>query len=353
MWHFGNIRRWSFLGLCIAVVLVHPLTIVQAQPMTDVLQIVATTSDLGSLAQAIGGNHVRVTTFAKGTEDPHFVEPKPSFIKVLSQADMYIQMGMDLESGWAPTLLKQARNAQVLPGARGYVNASTVIKPLQIPAGQVDRSMGDVHAQGNPHYLLDPIQGLRVVRLIRDKLIALQPQHRSDFETRYSDFQKRLGTALVGGPLTEKYDIEKLALLSEHGRLRGFLESQQESHLLDGWLGRLMALTGVNAVADHNTWPYFAQRFRINIVGFMEPKPGVPPTTRHLRQLIKTMRQQSVQLVLSSAYFDPRHARFLSQKTGASIAAMANQVGARTGTDTYIDMIDYNVRQLIVSSEKG
>jgi ABC-type Zn uptake system ZnuABC Zn-binding protein ZnuA len=209
--------------------------------------------------------------------------------------------------------------------------------------------MGDVHPFGNPHYLLDPVQGLKVARLLRDRLSALRPASRSYFETQYAAFGQRLGTALVGEALAKKYEVEKLLLLLEHGRLQAFLQSQGEATLLGGWLGRMAPYAGTRAVADHNIWPYFARRFGIDIVGFMEPKPGIPPTTQQLQGLVKTMRAQSVRLILASAYYDPRHARFLAQNTGARVVEMANQAGARAGTDDYLRLVDYNVRQFVTA----
>jgi ABC-type Zn uptake system ZnuABC Zn-binding protein ZnuA len=321
----------------------------QAQGPGGVLQVVTTVSELGSLVREVGGDQVVVTVLAKATEDPHFVEARPAFIKALSQADVYIQVGLDLEIGWAPTLLQQARNGRVLPGAPGYIDASTVITPLQIPTGPVDRTQGDVHAFGNPHFLVDPIQGLKVARLIRDRLAMVRPQQAAIFEAHYTTFRQRLGAALVGEALAAKYDVEKLALLADHGRLDAFLQSQGEAHLLEGWLGRMQPYAGTKAVGDHNMWPYFAQRFQLTVIGFMEPKPGLPPTTHHLQELISLMQAQRVPLILASAYYDPRHARFLAQHTGAKIVEMANQVGARTGTDDYFSMIEYNVRQCLAA----
>ena len=175
-----------------------------------------------------------MTVFAKGTEDAHFIEAKPSFIKTLSEADLFVEIGMELEMGWAPVLQQNARNAKVLPGASGFLDASTVITPLDVPSGPVDRAMGDVHPAGNPHYLLDPINGLRVARLIRDKLIELRPERREYFDGRYANFRQRLGAALVGDALAKKYDVEKLALLFEAGKLSDFLKAQGEEPLLRG-----------------------------------------------------------------------------------------------------------------------
>jgi ABC-type Zn uptake system ZnuABC Zn-binding protein ZnuA len=310
------------------------------------LQVAVTVPDLGSLVREIGGDQVAVTVFAKGTEDFHSVEAKPSFIKALSEADLFIQMGMEMELGWAPLLQQNARNAKVLPGARGFLDASTVITPLEVPSGPVDRSMGDVHPAGNPHYLVDPMNGLRVARLIRDKLIELRPERQKFFEDRYADFRQRLGTALVGETLAKKYDTEKLALLFEAGKLGDFLKSQGEESLLGGWFGLMMPYRGAKAVADHNTWPYFARRFGISVIGFLEPKPGLPPTTKHLNEVIELMRAQRIRVALANPYFDPRAAQLVAQQTGARLVKMAHQVGARPEAKDYLQMVDYNVRQL-------
>ena len=310
------------------------------------LRVAATVPELGSLARAIGGAQVTVIVFAKGTEDAHFVEAKPSFIKDLSAADVYIQSGLELEVGWAPVLLHNARNSKVLPGAPGYVDAAEVITPLEVPTGPVDRSMGDVHPAGNPHYLTDPLNGLRVAQLLRDRFSALRPAHRASFAEHYTAFRQRVGAALVGEPLAQKYDVEKLALLFEHGRLGAFLQSQGETPLLGGWLGTMVPYAGTKAVADHNLWPYFARRFGLTLRGFMEPKPGVPPTTKHLQELVQTMQAEKIGIILTSVYYDPRHAQFLAQHTGAKAVAMAHQVGARAGTEEYLRMVEYNVRQL-------
>jgi ABC-type Zn uptake system ZnuABC Zn-binding protein ZnuA len=318
----------------------------EAQSGAQPIQVCATVPELGSLAHEVGGDQVAVSVFGKGTEDPHFLEAKPSFIKVLSQCELYLQMGMELEMGWAPILLQNARNGRVLPGARGYLDASAVITPLEVPSGPVDRSMGDVHPAGNPHYLLDPINGLRVARLIRDKLSELRPERQKYFDERYADFRQRLGAALVGAALAKKYDVEKLALLFEAGKLGDFLKSQGEESLLGGWFGLMMPYRGAKVVADHNMWPYFARRFGISVIGFLEPKPGLPPTTKHLNDLIESMRAQGVKVILANPYFDPRFAQFVAERTGAQVVNIAHMVGARPGTDDYISMVDYDVRQL-------
>jgi ABC-type Zn uptake system ZnuABC Zn-binding protein ZnuA len=343
-------RRLSTQAMTLLSLLVAPLGLIcgnaLAQGNVQPLQVAATVPELGSLVREIGGDQVAVTVFAKGTEDAHFVEAKPSFIKTLSAADLFVETGMELELGWAPLLQQNARNAKVLPGAPGFIDASVVITPLEVPGGPVDRSMGDVHPAGNPHYLLDPINGLRVARLIRDKLSELRPERQKYFEERYADFRQRLGAALVGAVLAKKYDVEKLALLFEAGKLGDFLRSQGEESLLGGWFGLMMPYRGAKAVGDHNMWPYFARRFGIAVVSFLEPKPGLPPTTKYLNELIESMRAQGVKVILANPYFDPRFAQFVAERTGAQVVNIAHMVGARPGTDDYIAMLDYDVRQL-------
>jgi zinc/manganese transport system substrate-binding protein len=328
-------------GLCVFI-FAQPATPAVAQT----LRVCATVPELGSLTREIGGEHVTVSTFAKGTEDPHFVEAKPSFIKTLSDCDLYVQGGMGLESGWVPVLLQNARNGKILPGAPGYVDASIVIAPLEVPTTPVDRSMGDVHPSGNPHYLSDPLNGLKVAALLRDKLSVLQPGDAKYFSDRYVNFRQRVGTALVGEELTKKYEFEKLALLFEHGKLGDFLQSQGDAASLSGWLALMDHSFGAKVVADHNMWPYFARRFGLTIVDYLEPKPGIPPSTAHLNALVRTMKVSRVKAVLASAYYDPRYASFVAQNTGAKVVPMANQAGARPGTEEYLSMVDYNVRQV-------
>jgi ABC-type Zn uptake system ZnuABC Zn-binding protein ZnuA len=317
-----------------------------AQTTSKPIKVCATVPDLGNLAQEIGGDQVNVTVFAKGKEDPHFIEAKPSFIKALSLADLYIQIGMELEAGWAPVLLQNARNGRVLPGAPGYLDASAGIAALEVPSGPVDRSMGDVHPMGNPHYLLDPLNGLRVAGLIRDRLVSLRPDKKQFFDGRFRHFYDRTAQALTGERLAHKYEIEKIALLFEQGGLGSFLKEQKEESLLGGWLGMMLPYYGSKVISDHNIWSYFAKRFGISVVGFLEPKPGLSPTTKHLQGLIEKMQSERIKVILAVPYFDIRHAQFVSKKTGAKIVPLAHQVGALPGTDDYLRMVDYNIRHL-------
>jgi ABC-type Zn uptake system ZnuABC Zn-binding protein ZnuA len=320
------------------------------------VNVCCTTPDLGSLVQEVGGNQVSVTVFAKGTEDPHFVDARPSFIKAASQADLVVHVGMQLEIGWLPAILQSARNGNVLPGAPGNLDCSRVIQPLEVPTGRIDRSMGDVHPYGNPHYWLDPLSGLKVAALLRDKLVETRSDQRPYFEGRYNDFAHRMSVFLVGQELAQRYsdeDVLKLALLMQHGKLAGFLKSQDQDQLLGGWFGLMLPYYGAKVVDDHSMWPYFASTFGVQVVAHMEPKPGIPPTTAHLGAVVELMRRDRVRAVLANAYYNPRHARFLASQTGAKVVSAAHQVGARPGADNYLAMIDYNVRALSEALKGG
>lgn len=312
----------------------------------QLLRVCATVPELGSLAEEVGGDRVAVTVFTKGTESPHYTVPKPSFIKALSTCHAYVQTGMELEAGWASGLLQNARNAAILPGAPGYIDASAAVDPMQVPTGPVDRAQGDIHPSGNPHYLLDPMNGLRVAGLLRDRLTVLRPEDREHFAARYADFRRRLGVALVGAALFERYDFEKLATLARHRRLNAFLDRQGQADLIGGWLGVMRPHVGAKLVADHNVWPYFATLFGLDVIGFLEPLPGIPPTTKHLGVIVGRMRVEQVRALLTVAYYDPRYAQFVSEETGAAVVQMANQAGARPGTADYLAMVDYNVTRL-------
>ena len=316
------------------------------------LQVRTTVPELEMLAREVGGNRIEVASFARGTQDPHYVDPRPSFIRDLNQADVYIQVGLDLELGWAPVLLKQARNSKINPGAPGFIDASSVIIPRDRPTGQVDRSMGDVHPSGSPHYLTDPAAGLLVAQLIRDRFKRIDPTYAAYYDAKYKVFEKELCTRLFGAKITQQYSgrLDRLELLlhkSGYSAFMNFLKQNGHDSLVSGWLKDIRSAQSRTFVGDHQaTWSYMAFVFGLKIVGYMEAIPGVDPTTNHLSQLAQTMKSQNASYILSAAYYNPRYATFLAEKTGATILPMANQGGARPGTENYIGFIEYNVRTL-------
>jgi len=313
------------------------------------LIVCATTPDVGSLVQVIGGQAIKLTVFSKGTENAHFIEAKPRFIKALSEADLLVETGMELEAAWSFVLLKNSRNTAVQPGSPGYLDVARVITPLEVPTGALTRALGDVHPAGNPHFLLDPLCGLKAAALITQKLSELRPAKADYFQANFNDFRQKLCADLVGPTLAAKYDATKLAALYEVGKLDAFLKQQGDEQALGGWLGQMQPYYGAKAVGDHSLWPYFAKRFGLVMVGYLEPKPGLAPTTHHLEELIGTMKADGCKLILASAYYDSRHADFVARNSGAHVARMANMVGARPGTDDYLSMTDYNIRQIVTA----
>jgi ABC-type Zn uptake system ZnuABC Zn-binding protein ZnuA len=311
------------------------------------LRAVATVPDLGDLLRQVGADQVEVTVLTKGPQDPHFVEPRPSFIRKLHRADLFLLVGLELEIGWAPVLLRQARNPEVQPGTPGYLDASVAIAPLEVPTAPVDRSMGDVHPGGNPHYLTDPLNGLRVAHLIRDRLIELRPGGEEAFRSGYQAFATRLVAALVGAPLVERHGAEPLARRVADGSLGSFLDASGERQQLGGWLAAMAPHAGTRAVQDHRLWPYFARRFGLELIGTLEPRPGIAPTTRHLARVVERVERENARLVLASPYFDPRHARWVAEHSQARVVEMAHQVGSREGTSDYLATVDHNVRRVL------
>lgn len=307
------------------------------------LAVAAATPELGSLVGEIGGPAVRVAILARPGEDPHGIEARPSFVKAAANADLLLVNGLDLDAGWLPALLEQSKNPRIQPGARGYLVGAAAIVPLQVPTQPGTRAVSAAHALGNPHYLLDPMNGIRVGALIRDRLAELRPEQRDAVQRRFDDFRTRLGARMVGEELAAKYtDVDKLVQLAELGRLGPFLESQGDAALLGGWLGTMAPYRGTRAVGDHDRWPYFARRFGLEVVGHIEPRPGIPPTSKHLAELAEVMRAEGVRLILAAAADDPRPANVLAERTGAKIAVLASPDGA----GGYLAMLDDDVRRV-------
>jgi len=280
------------------------------------LKVVTTTEDLASLAREVGGDEISVESIARGYQDPHFVEAKPSFILKLHSADLLIVVGRDLEIGWLPPLLQQSRNAKVQPGSPGYLDASLNAQILEIPQGQITRAMGDVHPMGNPHYWLDPDNGLRIAQAIQARLTELQPAGSAVFAQKFAAFQKRLG--------------EKAK----------------------AWEAALASFKGTKIVTYHRSWPNFVERFGLDVIGYVEPKPGIPPSPQHTIDLIAEMKKSKAAIILVEPYFDLKTPQSVARETGAKVLVMAPSVGAEKEITDYIHLFDYNVN-LLASALKG
>ena len=311
----------------------------------DRLRVCATTADLASLARTVGGEAVDVTAFAKGGDDPHFVEPRPSFVKALSRAEVLIDVGMELEIGWLPALVEQAGKASLRRDGAGRITAASVIRPLGVPTGPIDRSQGDVHAEGNPHFLLDPVNGAKVARLLRERFSALRPAAAATFAANHEAFAGRLADALLGAEAVAALGGAGPALaLADEGAALAKLGDLKL--VAGGWQGALASRAGTTVVADHDQWPYVAQRFAIEVIGFLEPRPGLPPTSRHLGEVAALMQAKGCRLILVSPFFDRASADVVAKRTGATVVRLAHQVGSLPGTDDYLAWVAHNVAAL-------
>jgi zinc/manganese transport system substrate-binding protein len=290
---------------------------VLAHPAAAAVRVVATTEDLASLAREVGGDKVTVVGLAKGYQDPHFVDPKPSFILEVSRADLLIVVGRELEIGWLPPLITSSRNSKIQPGGSGYLDASSNVKILEIPTGQITRAMGDVHPQGNPHYWLDPANGRRIAQTIKDKLSQLSPADRAYFDQRYSDFDKRLAAA----------------------------EAR--------WDGMMAPYKGSKIVTYHRSWPNFMERFGLTVIGYVEPKPGIPPTTSHTVDLIDEMKHQTVKLIVVEPYFDLKTPQAIARQVSGEVLVLAPSVGGAKEATDYIKLFDYDVNTIVAALKKA
>jgi zinc/manganese transport system substrate-binding protein len=305
-----SIRSNAFSAVVLA-------SLLGTNPAQAGIKVVTTTEDLASLAREVGGDKISVESIARGYQDPHFVEAKPSFILKLHSADLLVVVGRDLEVGWLPPLLQQSRNEKVQVGARGYLDASLTVKILDIPQGQITRAMGDVHPFGNPHYWLDPGNGRRIAQAIQTKLAELQPVDAAFFAQRFMDFDKRLAEA------------EK------------------------GWDAALAPFKGTKVVTYHRSWPNFVDRFGLDVIGYVEPKPGIPPSPQHTIDLIAEMKKVKARVILVEPYFDLKTPQSVARETGATVVVLSPSVGSEKEITDYIHLFDYDVRLLLAALKGG
>jgi zinc/manganese transport system substrate-binding protein len=276
------------------------------------IKVVTTITDLKSITELIGGNKVTVTSIATGYQNPHFVDPKPSYIINLSNADMFVTVGLDLETGWSPQLLSSSRNNKIQKGSPGYVDASTGVTLYQVPSS-LNRGEGDIHIYGNPHYWLDPMNGKVIARNIADGLERVDPANKAFYETNLQAFNSRID-----------------AKMKE-------------------WFTKMAPFKGAKIIAYHNEWVYFETRFGLQIVDFMEPKPGIPPSPSQLVKVIKEIKANNIKVIISSPYFTTSSSDVVSKQTGAKELTLATSTGAFDAVKNYFDLFDYDINQLIAA----
>jgi zinc/manganese transport system substrate-binding protein len=304
----ARIGRAAVLGLAVAfgATLVHGTNEALMRPAyagSKPLSVVTTTEDLAAIAREVGGERVQVASLSRGYQDPHFVDAKPSYMVQLQKADLFVEVGRDLEVGWAPGLLNGARNPRILPAAPGFVDASSQVNVIEVPSS-VSRAQGDVHPFGNPHFWLDPANGIPIARAIRDGLVRVSPADAALFNTRCADFEKRVNDAT--------------ARLKDRAKALG--------------------LEGAKVVTYHRSWSYFANAFGLTVVDYIEPRPGIPPSPNHVQDLVTGMKQGGVKLLIVDDYFDARLPQKISRDTGVPLVILPTSVGADEKIKTYFDL---------------
>ena len=273
------------------------------------IKVVTTLTDLRSITELIGGDKVSVTSIATGYQNPHFVDPKPSYIISLSNADMFVTVGLDLETGWSPQLLASSRNTKIQKGSAGYVDASEGIGLQQVPTA-ANRAEGDIHIFGNPHYWLDPLNGKVIARNIANGLERVDPANKATYESNLQIFYKTIDAKLKD------------------------------------WEAKMAPFKGAKIIAYHNEWVYFEKRFGLEIVDFMEPKPGIPPIPSQIVKVINEVKSNSIKAIISSPYFSTSSSNVVAKQTGVKVLTMATSTGAFPTIKNYFDVFDYDINLL-------
>lgn len=297
-------NRWIAGGIAALGIALAPA------PATAQLEVVTSTTDLYDIAKAVGGSRISATHISEGYQDPHFVEAKPSYVLRLRDADVFAFVGLDLEIGWMSLLVEGSRNAKITRGSPGYLDVSQVIPVLDVATGRVDRSQGDVHPRGNPHYWLDPDNAKRIAELFQRTFTVLDREGADTYARNTAAFSARLDAAAKE------------------------------------WAPLLAQIRGKPVVAWHTSWRYLAQYTGMDIVGFVEPKPGVPPSAQHLAGLVQTMRRTGAKVIIMEPFYDRRVADRIAGLTGATVLVLPPSVGGIKGVDSYIELMRHNLTTL-------
>jgi ABC-type Zn uptake system ZnuABC Zn-binding protein ZnuA len=288
--------------------------IVMAVSTRGELNVVASLPDFGAITEAIGGKAVKVTTIARGSEDPHFVDARPSFVRVLNKADLLIEGGADLEVGWLPTLVNAARNRKIQGSGKGHLVLAPAVKLLEVPTGPVDRSMGDVHTGGNPHFWLDPRNGKLLAAKIAERLGELEPKEAGTFQKNLAEFNHKLDAKWAD------------------------------------WQKKMEPVRGTKVITYHKSFEYLANAFGLEVVGQLEPKPGIEPSATHINQLVGQAKNAGVKLVLIEPFRPRRAAAQVAEAIGARVAVIPDKTASTPEAKDYFGLFDSIVNIL---SEAG
>ena len=318
-------------------------------PPAAPVKVVTSLTTYAAIAREIVGDRGTVNSIATGDENPHYVQPKPSFVPLLANADVFVTTGLDLEL-WVPALLDKAGNPKVTEGGPGYVAAYTGIPLLDVPAS-FSRTQGDIHVFGNPHVWTEPLNSVQIARNILTGLKRVSPENAEYFTAREKDFEDRVYRALYGEELVTILGGQTLADLDRQGKLFDFLNQRRYKGAplvdrLGGWLKQSLVFRGKEMACYHKEWDYFSREFGIPCVDYIEPKPGIPPTPKHVREVIELMRQRQVRVLMSTGYFDRNQIRQVAERTGAKAVVVPSNTGGSAGVNTYFDLVNLWVSQL-------
>jgi len=275
------------------------------------VKVVTTVEGLAALAREVGGDKVQVESLSRGTQDPHFVDANPMLAVKLRNADLLVDVGLDLEIGWLPPLVNQSRNPRIQPGGSGRLTAASAVQVLDVPTGPVSRAQGDLHPGGNPHFLTDPRRAGQVAAAIADRLSALDGANAGSYAQRLQDFQKRLSAA----------DAR--------------------------WQAKLGPVKGRKVFTRHRTMTYFLDWSGLVSAGELEPRPGVPPPPAHLADLVGVAQREGVKAILVEDYYDTRSADVVARHSAAKIVQVPGDVGGEPGLDTYEKYVDVLVNRVV------
>jgi len=314
------------------------------------LNVVVTSSAYASIAEYIGGDQVDVSYIVKGYQDPHIVRPKPSYATILSKANIFVATGMDLEM-WAPALVDMSNNPDIRSGQKGYVSASAGLKIVEQPV-TVSRAEGDVHIYGNPHIHTSPLNGITIAENIYVGLKKNAPEHAAYFEENLKKFKNEVYRRTFGAELVKMIGGKTLTTMALRGKLIPFLEKKEYKgkKLIDhlgGWMKKAMPIRNHKVVSFHKNWSYFSQLFGLDIVEYMEPKPGIPPTPGHVSAVISKMKELNVKVMLVANYFDMGKVKTVADKVGAVPVVVALSPGGEKGIDHFFDLFDLWIDRLV------
>ncbi len=314
------------------------------------LKVVCSLPDFASVTAEIGGDRVTASHIAAGNQDPHFVMPKPSFALLLREADMFVNTGLDLEM-WAPVLIDKSGNRKIMEGENGYVAVAGGVSLLDVPQGSFDRSAGEIHVYGNPHFHTSPVEMRAVAASIRDGLQRIDPGGADYYQERYQRFITRIDEALFGPELVTLVGGDELCTRTRNETLFDYLdatvvEGRPLRDRLGGWMARALPFRGTQVIAYHKNWNYFARDFGLEVVDYVEPKPGIPPSARHVKEIIDEIAQYNIRLLMVANYFEKNTPNKIGERTAVKVLFLPLSVKGEPGIDDIFKLYDHWITEI-------